>query len=90
MIEDDEPDLVISGKAQHVVVGGYPFEIAICRLEAERAWTLEVVDFEGTSHVWDDRFRSDRDARNAAVEAIESEGAIAFMRGSNVIPFGRA
>lgn len=82
---DDEPNLVTSSKSQRVVVDGYPFSIEIRRLEADKNWTLEVVDHEGTSHVWDDQFRSDKDARDAAVQALESEGAIAFMRGDNVI-----
>jgi hypothetical protein len=46
-----------------------------------------VVDDEGTSHVWDDQFVSDKDAHNTAIQAIEAEGAIAFMRGDNVISF---
>lgn len=86
MIED-EPNLVNSGKSQHVVVDGYPFSIEIYRLETDKTWTLEVVDHEGTGHVWDEEFRSDKDARNAAIQAIEAEGAIAFMRGDNIIPF---
>jgi hypothetical protein len=84
---DDEPNLVTSSKSQRVTVDGYPFSIEIYRLEAERTWTLEVVDQHGTSHVWDETFESDRDARNAALQALDQEGAIAFMRGSNVIPF---
>ncbi len=84
---DTNPSLITSSKSQRVVVDGYPFAIEIYRLETDRTWTLEVVDHEGTSHVWDDQFRTDRDARNAAVEALEREGAIAFMRGNNVIPF---
>ena len=48
---------------------------------------LEVVDQDGTSHVCDDQFASDKEARNAAIQAIEEEGAVAFMRGDNVIRF---
>ena len=84
---DEEPNLVQSSKSQRVVIDGYPFSIEIYRLETDKTWTLEVVDHEGSSHVWDDQFRSDKDARDAAVQALESEGAIAFMRGDNVIPF---
>lgn len=84
---EDEPNLVTSSKSQRVLVDGFPFSIEIYRLEADSTWTLEVVDHEGTSHVWDDQFKSDRDARTAAIEALESEGAIAFMRGGNVVPF---
>lgn len=84
---EEEPNLITSSKSQKVVVDGYPFSIEIYRLETEQAWTLEVVDYEGTSHVWDDQFNSDKDARNEAVKELEAEGAVAFMRGNNVIPF---
>lgn len=84
---DDELNLVTSSKSQRVVVDGYPFAIEIHRLNTDKTWTLEVVDHEGTSHVWEAQFKTDRDARNAAIEALEREGALAFMRGNNVIPF---
>jgi len=88
MSEDDEPNLVQSAKSQQITVDGVSFSINIYRLESDRTWTLEVEDHEGTSHVWDDRFHSDEGARNAAIDAIEREGAVAFMRGAgNVIPF---
>ncbi|MCA0961987.1 hypothetical protein [Salipiger bermudensis] len=86
-MKEDEPNVVMSGKCQTVTLSGYPFSVEIYRLETESLWTLEVVDCDGTSHVWDDQFRSDKDARTAALEAIRSEGPIAFMRGSNVIQF---
>ena len=86
---NDGPDVVISGKSQDVVVDGYRFSIQIYRLESDKTWTLEVVDQDGTSHVWDEEFKTDRDARNIALQELEKEGAVAFMRGSNVIPFQR-
>lgn len=90
MVDDDEPNMVNSGKSQRVIVEGLPFSIEIYRLETDKTWTLEVVDHEGTSHVWDDQFESDKDARNTALEAIQSEGALVFMRGDNVIPFRKS
>jgi len=84
---DDEPNIVTSGRSERVVVDGLRFSIEIYRLEADPTWTLEVVDPEGTSHVWEEQFVSDKDARNVALKEIESEGAVAFMRGDNVIPF---
>jgi len=86
MIEG-EPNLITSSKNQQVNMDGYPFSIEIFRLEDQSEWSFEVVDFENTSHVWDDLFQSDEDARNAAVAELESEGAVSFMRGDNVIPF---
>ena len=67
MIEDDEPNLVTSGKSNRIVVDGYPFSIDIFRLETDTTWTLEVVDHNNTSHVWDEQFRSDAEARDVAV-----------------------
>lgn len=87
---EDEPNLITSGKSQHVLIDGLKFSIEIFRLEQDKTWTLEVVDHEGTSHVWDEQFSSDKDARNTALQAIEAEGAVAFMRGDNVIPFRKA
>ncbi|CUX54161.1 hypothetical protein EXN32_25770 [Agrobacterium tumefaciens] len=87
MIEDDDPNLVTSGKSKRIVVDGYPFSIDIFRLETYTTWTLEVVDHQNTSHVWDDQFESDTEARDVAVKTIKAEGALAFMRGKNVIPF---
>lgn len=89
---DDAPKIVHSGKEQSFLVDGYRFNIQIYRAEGEKDWLLEVVDFEGTSHVWDERFCSDTDARDTALKALEKEGALGFMRGndrSNVMPFKR-
>jgi len=88
-MNDDEPNIVTSGKSQRVVIDDYPFSIEIYRLETDRTWTLEVVDHKGTSHVFEERFTSDKDALNTAVQEIEQEGALAFMRGDNVVPFRR-
>ena len=88
--DDDEPNLVTSGKSRKIFVDGYPFSIDIYRLETDKAWTLEVVDYKNTSHVWDQQFKSDKKARDVAIEAIETEGALAFMRGNNIIPFRKA
>lgn len=90
IMTDDEPNLVSSAKCQQIVVGGYQFVIEIYRLETDKTWALEVVDEDGTSHVWDEQFRSDKDARNAAIQAIEAEGAIAFTHGENVVPFRKS
>ncbi|MGO7172172.1 hypothetical protein AB9F47_34505 [Rhizobium leguminosarum] len=87
MIEDDELNLVISSKSKAIIIDGYLFSIDIYRLEQDRAWTLEVTDCKGTSHVLEDQLSCDIEARDAAIKAIEAEGAIAFMRGNNVVPF---
>jgi hypothetical protein len=87
---DEELNLVTSGKSTRVVIDGSPFSIDIFRMENDTTWTLEVIDQQNTSHVWDEQFQSDAEARDVAVKTIEAEGAIAFMRGNNVIPFRRS
>lgn len=86
MTQENEPTLVKSDKSQRLLVDGCPFSIEIIRLETEQAWTLEVVDQEGTSHVWAERFLSDSDARNEAIQALETAGAKTFMQGVNTTP----
>ena len=76
MIDDDEPNLVTSGKSKRIVVDGYSFSIDIFRLETDKTWTLEVVDHNNTSHVWEEQFESDAVARDLAVKTIEAEGAL--------------
>lgn len=85
--DDDEPNLVVSSQSQTVLVDGVRFRVEIFRLETDPAWSLEVVDPENTSHVWEEQFASDQDALTAAIKVIEREGAAAFIRGANVIPF---
>jgi hypothetical protein len=89
MTDEDDPNIVTSGKSMRVIVDGFLFSIEIFRLETEEAWHLEVVDHEGTSHVWDDQFVSDKDALDEALRELEREGALGFMRGDNVVPFRR-
>jgi hypothetical protein len=84
---EEEPNLITSPKSQQIEMDGYPFSIEIYRFEDEPEWSLEVVDFVGTSYVWGDLLKFDKDARNAAITELENEGALSFMRGDNVIPF---
>ena len=78
------PNLVASGLSQEIEVGGIPFAIEIYRLEHDSTWTLEVVDENGTSTVWDDQFSSDFEAQ----KVLRTEGVRA-CRDGNVIPFRR-
>lgn len=82
-----DPNLVISGLSQEVSVGGETLRIEIYRLEDDPGWTLEVVDRDGTSTVWDDEFDSDQAALDEALRAIQEEGPRAFHDQRNVVPF---
>ena len=43
------------------------------------AWTLEVVDQEGGSTVWTERFFTDQAAHKAFLRAVEEEGMSQFL-----------
>ncbi|WP_299640265.1 hypothetical protein [uncultured Ruegeria sp.] len=75
----DEPKLVMSDKCKSVLVDGYRFEIEIYRLDNQNQWTLEAVDCEDASYVWDDKFVSDQEALDTAIEILNNEGALGFM-----------
>ncbi len=82
-----DPNIVNSGLSQRVCVEGHDFSIEIYKLEGGKEWSLEVVDEEGTSTVWDDLFNSDQAALDEVMKAIKEEGLAAFRESGNVVPF---
>jgi len=74
-----EPELIQSPLSQTITRDGHTLQVDIYRLEEEVDWLLEVVNEEGTSHVWDDRFATDQAALDAVNEAIDEEGVAAFL-----------
>jgi hypothetical protein len=82
-----DPNIVLSGLSQKIMVEGHEFQIEIYRLEVDPTWTLEVVDEDGTSTVWDDTFDSDQAAMDELMRTIKKEGLSAFRDSGNVIKF---
>lgn len=89
--ERGEPDIIKSRLSRRFTWDGYTLQIEIYRLDDRPGWTLEVVNEEGTSIVWDDLFNTDRAAYDAFRETLDQEGIEAFLDddGGNVIPFPR-
>ena len=56
-------------------------DIQIYQLEGNDHWTLEVVDAEGGSTVWDEDFPTEEAAVQAALDTIEEKGLGSFMQG---------
>ena len=88
MIERD-PNIVKSGLSRTVKKDGITVEVSIIRLEHETEWSLEVVNSEGASIVWDDLFSSDDEAFAEFERTVAEEGMRTFLDKSNVIPFRR-
>ena len=62
-----------------MLVDGRRFDIDIYRLDDEDCWTLEVINDEGHSFVWDDLFATEQAALDAALAAFEKEDAEGFV-----------
>jgi hypothetical protein len=53
----------------------YDTQAVIYRLvEGDESWTLEVIDHEGGSTVWEDRFATDKEACDEFYRVLETDG----------------
>ena len=84
-----DPNVVFSGLSTTNDECGLDLRIDIYRLEDNRTWSLEIVDDEGTSTVWDELFKTDQEALDEALKTIREEGAAAFRDAGNVVEFPR-
>lgn len=84
---DEEPELIESRLSRTFTWHGYVMQIHIYQLAGDPDWTLEVVNEEGTSIVWDDRFPTDRSAFEAFQKTLDTEGIEAFLDDPDVLPF---
>ncbi|MDG1437842.1 MAG: hypothetical protein P8P98_02625, partial [Emcibacteraceae bacterium] len=87
-------NIITSSKTQKVLVKGQSISIEIYKLEGTGGWTLEVINDQGTSIVWEDLFGSDEDALSTALDTLDEEGLAIFTdndapSNDNVIQFNR-
>jgi hypothetical protein len=69
---DDDPVLIYSPLNQTLTRNGVTVEVHIYR-DSESDWILEVVDAAKNSHVWDDQFKTDQQAFDDAMRALDEE-----------------
>ena len=86
-MSDCDPTIVHSGLSRSVTIDSVTVDVQIYRLEHDAQWTLEVVNEEGTSTVWDSLFDTDDEAFAVFQLTVEEEGMGAFLDNDNVIPF---
>ena len=84
-----DPNLINSGLSGYVTEDGIKVEVCIYRLEDEPNWALEVVNSNGTSIVWDDKFDTDDAALAEFQKTVLDEGMNAFLDGAEIIQFPR-
>jgi hypothetical protein len=80
---DDEFTLIRSKLSGFINQDDMTIEVCIYREDAERTWQLEVVNQEGTSIVWDDRFETEQAAMDEVKGAIETERMASFLSDSD-------
>nr|WP_276316690.1 hypothetical protein [Halomonas flagellata] len=71
--------MIQSPLSQAITRDGHTLQVDIYRLDEENDWLLEVVNEDGTSHVWDERFAIDQAALDTVHAAIDQEGIGAFL-----------
>lgn len=76
---DPQPELIESPLNWSIERNGRRLKVNIVRIATERGWSLEVVNDQNTSIVWDDPFDTDRDADAAFRRALADEGFEAFL-----------
>ncbi|MCP5396139.1 MAG: hypothetical protein H6918_05305 [Sphingomonadaceae bacterium] len=74
-----QPELIESPLSRTIEQNGIRLIINIVRIATAPGWSLEVVNENGTSTVWDDPFPSDRHADAAFRKALAEEGPEAFL-----------
>ena len=79
MINDNDPEIESSRLCRSVTRDGITVRVEICRLAgSDEHWSLEVVDQEGGSTVWDETFVKDQDAYAEFNRTLETEGIRSF------------
>lgn len=70
---DQDYQLIISPLCQSITDKGHTVQLEIYR-GSDTAWTLEAVDADGNSTVWDDLFTTDQAALDEGLRTVREEG----------------
>jgi hypothetical protein len=75
MHDENDPEIEYSRLCEEVTRDGLTVRVQIYRLKTGNdGWSLEVVDHEGASTVWDDLFATDHEALAEFYRTLEAEG----------------
>ncbi len=76
---DEEFELIESPLSQRIIRDGISVEVFIYRGKGEKGWTLEVVDEDNGSTVWDGMFATEQDALAEVMKTIDVDGIRSFF-----------
>ena len=74
-----DPEIVMSPLCREIEKDGTKIQVDIYRGKDDSRWILEVIDEENASTVWDEPFDTDREALDAVMEVIETDGIRSFL-----------
>jgi hypothetical protein len=74
-----DPEIIFSRYNGMLTRDGITIEVNICRL-ADSKWSLEVVDRDNNSIVWDGEFDTEEDAYDELIRSIDEEGMDGILR----------
>ena len=75
-----DPKVITSPLSGPFTEGDVTVDVQIYRLE-DTPWTLEVIDSEGTSTVWDNQFETAAAAKSEFLRSVTEEGLVAIISG---------
>lgn len=78
MNDDTAEEIETSTKGGPVIRDGVTVHVEIYRLGRNEGWTLEVIDHEGGSTVWDTTFETDDQAYRIFTLALDLQGIHSF------------
>jgi hypothetical protein len=79
MADDDDVELEFSPLSGDVTRDGITVRVEIYRIvDSGDGWSLEVIDQDQASTVWDDRFPTDAEAYAEFYKTVEEEGIASF------------
>ena len=82
-MEDEMPEIETSTLFRWFSRDGITVEVKIYRLRGvNQGWSLEVVDHEDASTVWNESFLTDQEAYPAFYMTVETEGIGTFLERS--------
>jgi hypothetical protein len=80
MHDENDPEIEYSPLCEEVTRDGLTVRVQIYRLKTgNEGWSLEVVDHEDASTVWEDLFETDHEALAEFSRTLEAEGIQSFL-----------
>jgi hypothetical protein len=80
MHDENDPEIEYSPLCEEVTRDGLTVRVQIYRLKTGNdGWSLEVIDHENASTVWDDLFATDHEALAEFSRTLDDEGIQSFL-----------